>query len=509
MPTRRAFLKTSAGAGWVLGCGASLGIDSLIPVAQADAEVTPDLVRFSPDIEPLVRLVEETPREKCFDMMVDQLHRGLPYRSFLAALFLAGIRNVNPQPPGFKFHCVLAMHSANQLSLDAVPGDRLLPLFWALDQFKKSQAEDIQKGDFRMTNLIGSLPSPEKSAAEFHDAMQAWDQERASRAVAAFARSHGADEVIEAFWRYGARDFRAIGHKGIFVANSWRTLQTIGWRHAEPVLRSLVLAVLDGGQKSTANHSSDDPAYRSNVERARKALPSLPGGWTGAASDEAATRDLLDAMRTADAETACQKVLDELQSGKIQAQAAWDAVHLAAGELMMRQPGIRGIHTVTSANSLHYAFRTASNPETRLLMLLHAVAWMEQFRSMMARGGKMGSIKITELQPESVADDDLKGAQDVFALVGKNNVEAANRAFAFASRHPQSAAYPQLARQLIFRKGTDAHHYKYAAAIFEDYELVSPKWQPHMLATSVYYLRGTNESDSKVMDRAVEALKRV
>ena len=47
------------------------------------------------------------------------------------------------------------------------------------------------------------------------------------------------------FWRYGARDFRDIGHKAIFVANSYRTLVTIGWRHAEPILRSLAYALLD------------------------------------------------------------------------------------------------------------------------------------------------------------------------------------------------------------------------------------------------------------------------
>jgi len=56
--------------------------------------------------------------------------------------------------------------------------------------------------------------------------------------LAAWARTGGANEIYEAFWRYGARDFRDIGHKAIFVANSYRTLQTIGWRHAEPILRS-------------------------------------------------------------------------------------------------------------------------------------------------------------------------------------------------------------------------------------------------------------------------------
>ena len=270
MPTRRDFLKSSATAGMLLGCATPAAL-ALAPAARKEAQVTPDLVRFSPDVEPLVRLIEETPREKCFDMMVEQLRRGLPYRNFLAALFLAGVRDVKPHPPGFKFHCVLAMHSANQMSLDAASEDRLLPLFWALDQFKSSQ-HDARQGNFHMTELTGTLPSPEKAADEFHDAMQAWDQERANRAVAAFVRSRGADEVVEAMFRYRARDFRDIGHKGIFVANSWRTLQTIGWRHAEPTMRSLVMALLDVGSpgRDRAGGSNDDTDYLANVEKARR-----------------------------------------------------------------------------------------------------------------------------------------------------------------------------------------------------------------------------------------------
>jgi hypothetical protein len=513
MPTRREFLKSSAGAGMLLGCATPAALGALAPHTRSEAQVTPDLVRFTPDVEPIVCSIEETPREKCFDMMVEQLRRGLPYRNFLAALFLAGIRNVSPHPPGFKFHCVLAMHSANQMSLDAVSEDRLLPLFWALDQFKKSQAEDIQQGHFQMTELSGPLPAPEKAAAEFHAAMQAWDEERASRAVAAFVRSRGADEIIETLWRYGARDFRSIGHKGIFVANSWRTLQTIGWRHAEPTMRSLVMALLDVGSSRRGSGSNggnfDDNDNLSNVERAKKALPGLPGTWTGPGRDDGATRDLLDAMRAGSVADACEQALGQLQSGKTQAQGAWDAVHLAAGELIMRQPAIVGIHAITSTNALHYAFRTASNPETRLLLLLHGVAWMGRFREQMRSRGKLGSVKITELPAETASDDEAKAAADVLELVGKDTPAAAARAFALAQKHPQPDTYSKMARRLIFRKGTDAHHYKYAAAIFEDYGLVSPAWRPHMLATSVYYLRGAHDPDSKLMTRAVEAVRKV
>src|SRR5580692_11986489 len=161
MPSRRDFLKSSAGAGFLLGAAAPAALSALAPRDRTEAQVAPDLVRFTPDVEPIVRVIEETPREKCFDMMVEQLRRGLPYRNFLAALFLAGVRNVSPHPVGFKFHCVLAMHSANQLSLDAAPEDRLLPLFWALDQFKKSQADNVREGNVRMREITGTLSSPE------------------------------------------------------------------------------------------------------------------------------------------------------------------------------------------------------------------------------------------------------------------------------------------------------------------------------------------------------------
>jgi hypothetical protein len=512
MSTRRDFLKSSATAGFVLGTATPGLLSALAPRARGEAQVSPELVHLTPDIEPIVRLIEETPREKCVELMVEQLQRGLPYRNFLAALFLAGVRNVMPHPVGFKFHCVLAIHSANQLSLDAAPEDRLLPLFWALDAFKRSQADNTREGLGRLMELSGPIPSPEKAASEFHAAMQTWDEERAQRAIVAFVRTRGADEVIEAMWRYGARDFRDIGHKGIYVANSWRTLETIGWRHAEPAMRSLVIALLDasrrGGAKAPSGPRSglDDTTYQANAERATQALPHLPGSWTGTGSDKAATSDLLDAMRTASIEDANKKLLEQLQTGKLQAQGAWDAIHVCAGELMMCQPGILGIHTVTSTNALHYAFRTAVDPETRLLMLTHAVAWMGRFGESMRRG--KNTVDITHLEPAKVDADEPKAAAETLELVGKDPKNAAAHAFALAQQHPEPETYFKLARRLVFHKGTDAHRYKYAAAIFEDYGLVSPAWRPHLLATSVYYLSGSQDPDSKLITHALEAVKK-
>src|SRR6185503_17007332 len=101
------------------------------------------------------------------------------------------------------------------------------------------------------------------------DALENWDEAAADAAIVGLARTAGAHEIYGILCRYGARDFREIGHKEIYVANSFRTLEAIGWQHAEPVLRSLTYAILDrAGTKENpakADLSADRP-FRHNLE---------------------------------------------------------------------------------------------------------------------------------------------------------------------------------------------------------------------------------------------------
>src|SRR5262249_43416857 len=144
------------------------------------------------------------------------------------------------------FHAVLVVNSAHLASLNSPDADRWLPIFWALDQFKSSQARDVVEGDWTMAAVDeAAVPPSHRARSAFIEAMDKWDVAATDAAVAALARTAGPQEIFELFARYGARDFRDIGHKAIYVANSWRTLQNIGWQHAEPVLRSLAYALLE------------------------------------------------------------------------------------------------------------------------------------------------------------------------------------------------------------------------------------------------------------------------
>jgi hypothetical protein len=500
-PTRRHFLKSTATAGAALGF-ANLPILSHLPlVSAAEAKLDARVVRLQPDIEPLVRLIEETPREKLLEEIAARIHRGLSYREILTALLLAGVRNIQPRPVGFKFHAVLVVNSAHLASLSSPDADRWLPIFWALDYFKVAQAEDAHAGDWTMLPLEESkVPASQKAKAAFIRAMDDWDEAAADTAIAGVVRTAGAQEVFEMLCRYGARDFREIGHKAIYVANAWRTLQAIGWQHAEPVLRSLAYALLDrGGDKNPAH--SDLPAdrpWRQNEARAK----TIRSDWMDGKPSEAATAELLHMLRQASPDEASQKVVEILNRG-IAVRSIFDAFFSAAGELLMRRPGILSLHAVTSTNALHFAFQTSAKDETRRMLVLQNAAFLTLFRG---DADKLKSIHLDELQAARQKTEATPDLEEIFADVSGDRMTAARKVLAYATANPEPGEFINMARRLIFLKGRNSHDYKFSSAVLEDYHHLSAAWRPRYLAASVFNLRGSQEADNELVIRSRAAL---
>src|SRR5262245_20179770 len=332
--TRRQFLKFAGASGTAAGLGSLAFLTRLPPVSAQEARLSPRLVKLDAAIEPLVRLIEETPQSDLLEKVAQRIKQGTTYQQIVAALFLAAIRNVQPRPSvGFKFHAVMVVNAAHMTSLSSPQADRWLPIFWALDEFKTSQAEEQRDSGWRMEPVDeGTVPSSQKAKQSFIDAMDNWDEKMADGAVAALARSAGAKEIYELFYRFGARDFRDIGHKNIFVANSWRTLQFIGWQHAEPVLRSLAFAVLHHDLKNTTPNQSDDEAdrpWRRNEQLAGK----IGQQWMNGKVDDGATREMLQVLRGGSNTAACDKAIELIGRGT-SPQSGWDAVFVSAGALL-------------------------------------------------------------------------------------------------------------------------------------------------------------------------------
>jgi hypothetical protein len=497
---RRRFLQSASALGLGAGLAGTPALRAITPARADDLVVGPDAVRFRPEIEPVVRWIEETPRDRALDVAVQKLKDGLSYRDLLAGLFLAGIRNIKPRPVGFKFHAVMVINSAHLLGQTAPVDDRLLPLLWALDNFKASQAQDVKEGDWTLNKVDEShVPSPSQARAAFVKAMEDWDSDAADVAAAALCRSCGAAEAMEPFWRYGVRDHRNIGHKAIFTAQCWRTLQAIGWQHAEPVLRSLSFGILD--LQGDKNRAAAGP-YDANLENAKK----VRDGWQVGKADPAATRALLETLRHASPEDASAEALKHLNAG-VAPEALWDAVTLAASELLVRSPGIIALHAMTSANALHFIYGASGDETTRKLALLQGAGWVPLFRG---RAQPRNQVNLDAIEPIAPQGSGADALSDVFATAHGDRTKAAAKAVGYLERGGSADDFFAIARRLIFHKGRDSHDYKYGAAAWEEFRLASdPRWQAPLVAATLAQLPDPESGDSGLMKRARSAVSRV
>src|SRR5262249_28551744 len=73
---RRSFLRTSATGGALLGLGDLGFLSQLRPVSADEATLDPKVVHFQPEIEPLVRLLEETPRQRLLEEVAARVRKG-------------------------------------------------------------------------------------------------------------------------------------------------------------------------------------------------------------------------------------------------------------------------------------------------------------------------------------------------------------------------------------------------------------------------------------------------
>lgn len=497
MNNRRQFLINSTQTG--LGLGA-LGFLGKLPLLRAEeTTLAPSWVAFLPENKSLVRLLEDTPRERLLEEVASRIKSGTSYRDWLTSLFLAGVRNIQPRPVGFKFHAVLVINSAHLASINAPDSDRWLPLFWAMDAFKASQASDVKEGDWTMKPVDESrLHTIENAETEFRNAMENWDVERSDVAAAAFTRSAGAQQIFDQLCHLAVRDFRDIGHKIIYVANSWRTLQTIGWQHAEPIVRSLAYALLahEGENPAKRDAAADQPGRWNNEK-----LTTIRDGWTVGKTDPAVSRQLLSGLRMQGWQDIASQVITLLNQGYAPS-VIWDALFSFGAEMLMKRPGIVTLHSLTSLNAFHFAWQNTSRDHTRRFLLLQAASFLPLFRD---GGGVRDGLAIEDLKPVEGLKPDVTSMEGIFELISRDRPQAARQCLGFLEQGGSIADFRAMAQRLVYMKGTDAHDYKFSSAVLEDFSHLSPAIRHRFLAASVFWLKGSAGPDSSLVQRTRNA----
>ncbi|HVR72685.1 MAG TPA: hypothetical protein VMT52_00060 [Planctomycetota bacterium] len=509
---RRGFLKGSALS--ALGCAINLSfLRELGHAAAGETAVDPDEVRFGPGIDPLVALIQTTSRDKCVPTFITQLQAGLSYQRFLASVFLAALRTGDP-------HQVAQVYAAHRVGSEARIEERLLPLFWALDRVNDAYQTDGNQGrEAALRTLTGSLPTANSAASVLADAMAQHDPDLSERSVVALARSSGARSAMVRLWEFAPRSVGGtLGHPAIALANGVRTLDAMGWQHAEPVMRYAARYV--GSMRGDNTHAS-------NLELARRTVPWLPAGWAASAGPRAATLELYAALRECPAADASSWICSRLSTGEATAGPVWDAIHLAAADLLFRHSTggsvIGGflIHVVTTTNALRFGFDLAEEPRTRMLCILQAAGMICDFFVARARNeGLLRKMSLLDLGLEGAGQSsDLgevfdrlpakaDGLEQKLPEDRKKSDDACRRAFALLRDPKNEQAFLQTARGFLCAKASrNPHDVKYPAAAFEDAYSTSPEWRPYLLASSVHALHGSKSDDAAVLVQARDALR--
>jgi hypothetical protein len=453
------------------------------------------------NLKDLAGRIRVTPRSDVLDLASEARMAGADAATLLGAVFLAGLRDIRPWHVGGKLHAVMMVESTFQIMEGQSDRDAWLAVLWNLDDFKRSQARDIEDsgGDWVLPpRPNATAPSEAEARQEFDAAMEAWDHERADRAIVALLPFHTRESLFELLWPLAARSFVNIGHKIIYAAQIERTLRRIDWRYAEPAMRSLVMALLfqPSGRMTSA--------YSRSVELAAE----IPDGWLDGAEHPERSMDLARELRGADRKGAQQLVVGALRSG-LGPNTVWDALRLRSAEVFSHRASseprhreaLLPVHAVTVTGAFGHAWRVSSSDRTRRLMMLQAAAWLDDLHTWLVDND---CIADTTMPIEKLGTEASEPADTIEALMER---PSAGQAHALLEREPELAAtlVARLQRNLI-HTAVEHHQHKYAATFAEEANLANPLWTSLLLSPALPYLPSSAEPSTEFTRRALASL---
>lgn len=439
------------------------------------------------------------PASAAFDVAAGAIRSGADRGALLGAIFLCGVRDIRPRPHGI-IHSVMMVESSFRLAESAAPGEAWLPVFWNLDDLKRAQESDRRDdGDWSLEPAPRPRGlGPVAARREFLAAMEAWDPGRADRAIVELLPHHDRASLYEIIWPLACRCYAFIGHKMIHAAQMERVLGRIGWPHAQPALRSLVMSALV---------SRDTAAF----ERSRELAKALPARWLEGKEEPDQSRQLLRDLAVRSPRGAQDLVVEAFKAG-LGPQTVWDALRLFGSEMILRRPGrsasagrtaLLPVHALTVTNALGHAWRSTRLESTRRLLVLQAAAWLASMRDDLVDlvGLSMSGPGIEALG-QSTGDD----ASDLAPMLER---ASPGHVRACLDREPaKRAGYLAGLRTALFRKGQEHHQHKYAAAMEEESGLVHARWSSRILAPAVDYLAHPADTETETYRRSIHALQK-
>jgi hypothetical protein len=453
----------------------------------------------------LLDLLERSPRESLPVEIASRVRGGLRYEELFAALCLAAVRNVQPYPDvGFKYHAIMALRSIHLTTQHLPEAERWLPIFWAADYFKETQAEEHTTSGWHMPRRVPSSRGTAQDARRrLIAALDRWDRDAADQAIVDYASRASPEEIFAVLLPYGARDLRAIGHKAISVCNAHTLVSLIGGAHSGAILRSTVAALQNSGDDpdpATHDLSADRP-YRHN----RPLVSTIPASWKKGRNDAGARAELRAALYRVAPQEAGAVATGMLRKG-ISADAIWQVLFDTAAELIVIQPSILSLHAQTSANALHYAYRVSSDEEAQRLALLQCAAFVAMFRSMIR--ASEGEYGLEAEEPLPLSGSSADAVEEIFSEVSAGRRrEAARKALGYLQRGGDPEPLVAATRHHFVYHADEPHDYKFPEAVFDsDSSLDGFAWRCRFLSAGFALFKAPAPHPSRIVGQTLELL---
>ncbi len=489
--TRREFLaEVSRG---MLAATVGYAAASDLGLASAPAEETE--LTFGP-LEPLVRMMQETPANRLLPALVEQLRAGADLRRLTAAAALANARVFGGEDY-VGFHTMMALGPALRMSGELPTPLQPLPVFKVLYRNTNRIGEHGggPASETLRTVTAATLPAGRAGGDVLRDAVRRQKVNDAEQTLAALAQRSPEEAFNELLWT--VQDSTEV-HRVVLPYRAWDLLGLIGRDQALTLLRQSVRYCV---KAESWSHRSDWDSPRALLPKMfdeHKLMGRAPGNRV---AEDGWVDQMSQAIFRSTPEQAAGAAATALAEG-ISPDALGEAITLAANQLVLRDMGRRpqeevagkpvgsvhgdsiGVHATDSANAWRNMAR-AGNPRNCFACLI-----LGAYQVALDRVGRGGDFLHWDPLPTVRHLGEIKTA-DPAALLReadeaiRGNLQA--KAVAVIQRYGELGHAPRPAFDLLIRYAVSEdgalHGEKFYRTVSEEFASTRPvfRWR-HMAA---------------------------
>jgi hypothetical protein len=300
----------------------------LSPAFAADA---PEALTFG-TLEPLVRLMQETPAGKLLPVLAEKLRTGTDLRTLVAAGALANARTFGGEDY-IGFHTLMAIAPSFHMAQELPAAQRALPVFKVLYR-NTNRIQDHGGCKSEVMHAVRPAPLPAGKAAgdALQEAMRKKDLNGAERMFASLV-SGNSDEAFNALLHM-VQDHTEV-HRVVLPYRAWDLLGMIGMEQAHALLRQSLRYCLNAESRGWGAAYNEPAKLLPKMLDEYKLHDRKPGDRK---ADDAWVDKLSRTIFESSPEQAAAAAAAALAEGMSPADIG-EAITLAANQLILRDMG--------------------------------------------------------------------------------------------------------------------------------------------------------------------------